>query len=345
MAFYGYPTSSPFGFAPSRSPFDDVYSYGEPDFSSYYSPSHHQQQRQAIAQRQALARKQQAMQQQRRRQEEAARRQHLEEAAYRRQLAQEEMYRRRNPLFGWGNPARYQSEDEEASDEGEGDGEEIEEQQPQPTPQRVHKSPSTAPPSPTPISSTSSSSTPPATSPAPHPTEEATSAPIEDDSDSVDTTFQSQVEAHNRRQEALSTLKSFTSHLDSLLSSYIPPATLSFQPNHTAKLAFSPTNAPFLALEDALISLLTKIDGVQSEGDVVVRKARKELVKRVEKELGRLDAKKAADWAKVSGEREEENDADSEESLSEGETDIGSNSSEETLLGDELVGDLHKVFW
>ena len=61
-------------------------------------------------------------------------------------------------------------------------------------------------------------------------------------------------------------------------------------------LLFTPRNAPLHGHEHALVKLLSKLDAVDSHEDDRIRKARKQLVKRIESELGVLDAKKVAVW-------------------------------------------------
>jgi hypothetical protein len=79
------------------------------------------------------------------------------------------------------------------------------------------------------------------------------------------------------------------------------PSQLSFQPKATIsspKLSFDSINAPVLAYDDYLVGLLTRLDGIQSEGNEIVRRTRKEIVRSVEAELEMLDQKKAEAWQK-----------------------------------------------
>ncbi|KAM0749349.1 hypothetical protein T439DRAFT_327065 [Meredithblackwellia eburnea MCA 4105] len=96
------------------------------------------------------------------------------------------------------------------------------------------------------------------------------------------------------RQSSLSTLYKLSQELETLRTNFHPPPVLEFQPGSTTKLAFTSGNAPFHAHEDALVKLLTKLDGVESNGDEVVRGERKKLVREVEKELEMLDGIKKA---------------------------------------------------
>jgi hypothetical protein len=118
-------------------------------------------------------------------------------------------------------------------------------------------------------------------------------------------------ESHSIRAQKLSTLASLTTSLASRRSSFTFPSTLDFTPPATVdpvdpvaptrspKLAFSSTNVPFLAYEDFLVGLLSKADDIQSAGDMVVRRGRKELVRAVERELRALDEGREAVWRRL----------------------------------------------
>jgi hypothetical protein len=116
---------------------------------------------------------------------------------------------------------------------------------------------------------------------------------------------------HLHRRQALSTLSSLGDSLSAQQSAFTLPSTLTFQPSPppssasdapaaapttAPKLAFQSSNAPFLAYEDFLVSLLSKIDAVSSGGDRSVKQARKALVKQVEGELKRLDEAREKAW-------------------------------------------------
>ncbi|CAE6416980.1 unnamed protein product [Rhizoctonia solani] len=73
---------------------------------------------------------------------------------------------------------------------------------------------------------------------------------------------------------------------------------LDFEPN-TSKLAYTPNNASLHGYEHALTGLLTQLDAVESYGDDGVRRARKEAVKMIEKELERLDGIKVEVWRRT----------------------------------------------
>ncbi|ORY92723.1 hypothetical protein BCR35DRAFT_6930 [Leucosporidium creatinivorum] len=119
---------------------------------------------------------------------------------------------------------------------------------------------------------------------------------------------------HLHRRQALSTLSSLGDSLSAQQAAFTLPSTLTFQPSPPSsttddqftsapvlaapKLAFQSSNAPFLAYEDFLVSLLSKIDAVSSGGDKSVKQARKALVKKVEGELKRLDEERERAWEK-----------------------------------------------
>ena len=98
-------------------------------------------------------------------------------------------------------------------------------------------------------------------------------------------------------------------------------------------LAFTRTNAPLLAYEDALLCLLSQIDSVESHGDAEVRRARKALVRRVEGELKRLDGVREAEWERQSGASGSENESGSEADTEEGEDQEMNSSDDEDVQG------------
>lgn len=70
-------------------------------------------------------------------------------------------------------------------------------------------------------------------------------------------------------------------------------------PSDPVTLAYSQANGSIHAYEQALNGLLTKLDAVETLGVAEVRAARKELVKRIEGALEKLDADKAEAWKKA----------------------------------------------
>lgn len=119
--------------------------------------------------------------------------------------------------------------------------------------------------------------------------------PIDDDQPSRQAAFLSA-----KRMRALSDLSTELSLKRQMFSF---PSQLGFQPKATIsspKLSFDSINAPVLAYDDYLVGLLTRLDSIQSEGDEIVRRTRKEIVRSVEAELEMLDQKKAEAWQKQS---------------------------------------------
>lgn len=98
--------------------------------------------------------------------------------------------------------------------------------------------------------------------------------------------------ASDPRQQRLAALERLSQQLSKLKQDFRPPTGLTFQRTATAanpKLDFEPLNAPVLGYDEALLKLMIALDGVESEGDVVVREARKKIVREVDRELARLD--------------------------------------------------------
>jgi hypothetical protein len=123
--------------------------------------------------------------------------------------------------------------------------------------------------------------------------------------------------AEDDRTAALSALSALADSFNTHQREFVSPSSLLFQrspspssaSSSTASddgrspsppLAFTSLNAPLLAYEDFLVRLLSQIDAVESHGDEDVRRARKELVRRVEGELRRLDETKEREWERQS---------------------------------------------
>ncbi|CAE6505428.1 unnamed protein product [Rhizoctonia solani] len=103
----------------------------------------------------------------------------------------------------------------------------------------------------------------------------------------------------NRSHSAISDiLKSFSD----LKTSFVFPEKLDFlnSPSDpdavTPKLAYTPNNAPLHQYEHLLTGLLTKLDAVESYGQESIRKARKDAVRLIERELEELDIGKLREW-------------------------------------------------
>ncbi|GAA5916684.1 hypothetical protein JCM6882_002266 [Rhodosporidiobolus microsporus] len=139
----------------------------------------------------------------------------------------------------------------------------------------------------------------------------AAAAPVDfAELDDAATVLQRHFRRHATRRTALSTLERLTADFESQQSSFSAPSALTFRSlpaaststsTSTPPLAYGGTNAPFLAYEHFLTTLLSKIDEVQSGGDRVIKAERKELVKRVEAELERLDRLKEEAWESQKG--------------------------------------------
>ncbi|KAH7345727.1 hypothetical protein B0J17DRAFT_48151 [Rhizoctonia solani] len=142
--------------------------------------------------------------------------------------------------------------------------------------------PSTTP-SPFPVPTTSSTPAPVSTSSEPEPTAEP------------EFEVEPQVDTAPSHAAVQSILSSFTT----LRSEFKFPTQLDFLPG-SSKLAYTTNNAPLHGYEHALTGLLTRLDAVESYGDDGVRRARKEAVKTIEKELERLDEMKAETWNRAS---------------------------------------------
>ncbi|KAG9112447.1 hypothetical protein FRC07_007902 [Ceratobasidium sp. 392] len=87
----------------------------------------------------------------------------------------------------------------------------------------------------------------------------------------------------------------------SLRSGFSFPSRLDFAPSSSSdpsKLAYTPNNAPIHQYEHVLTGLLTQLDAVESYGDEEVRRARRDAVKQIEKELAGLDERKMEEWRK-----------------------------------------------
>ncbi|KAG9118901.1 hypothetical protein FRC07_006343 [Ceratobasidium sp. 392] len=116
--------------------------------------------------------------------------------------------------------------------------------------------------------------------------------------DNAGTSESQQVDTSPSRKAVLDILSKFTT----LKSGFTFPASLDFLPTPegvstpTPKLAYTPNNAPLHQYEHLLTGLLTQLDAVESYGDAEVRKARKDAVKEIEKELEELDGRKVHEW-------------------------------------------------
>ncbi|KAG8747105.1 hypothetical protein FRC12_014148 [Ceratobasidium sp. 428] len=116
--------------------------------------------------------------------------------------------------------------------------------------------------------------------------------------DAIDDSQNQQIDTSPSRKAVVDILSKFAN----LKSSFTFPATLDFLPPPEGvlapapKLAYTPNNAPLHQYEHLLTGLLTQLDAVESYGDAEVRKARKDAVKEIEKELEELDGRKVNEW-------------------------------------------------
>ncbi|SCV74347.1 BQ2448_6779 [Microbotryum intermedium] len=135
--------------------------------------------------------------------------------------------------------------------------------------------------------------------------------------------LQRHYQAHLQRRKALASLSTLSAQFEARRSSFAVPQSLEFQPSPPSsehadstpndvapKLAYKSSNAPFLAYEDFLVNLLSKIDEVQSGGDRTIKSARKTLVKQIEAELKKLDQARDEAWEKVSSQPQPEKVSD-----------------------------------
>ncbi|KAF8596009.1 hypothetical protein BDV93DRAFT_528324 [Ceratobasidium sp. AG-I] len=134
------------------------------------------------------------------------------------------------------------------------------------------------------------------------------------------------------------TISRILSALATLRSDFTFPTQLDFAPSATSsspKLSFASSNAPVHQYEHQLTGLLTQLDAVESYGDGNVRKARKEAVKEVERELEELDGKKAETWRRVFGSEEAAEEVVEDSAPAEEVLDMEASQPEESTVVDE----------
>ncbi|OXB38361.1 hypothetical protein LQV05_006600 [Cryptococcus neoformans] len=107
---------------------------------------------------------------------------------------------------------------------------------------------------------------------------------------------------------SLASLASTEHQLATLKSSFNFPSQLSFahstRGSHPPPLLFNRLNAPYHAQTNALLQLLLQADSVESNGDIEVRNRRKEVVKKVQEEIAKLERQKDDMWTEIKGRRE-----------------------------------------
>ncbi|GAA5972510.1 hypothetical protein JCM8115_003145 [Rhodotorula mucilaginosa] len=144
------------------------------------------------------------------------------------------------------------------------------------------------------------------------------------------------------RTAALDALTKLAQDFTARRRAFVTPSSLSFQSasvstsnsssfgrSPTPPLAFESNNTPFLGYEDFLVSLLSRIDAVESHGIGEVKMARKNLVKEVEQELARLDDLKDQAWERLSASSSSSASALSEEEAGSA-SDAGSDDDEDS---------------
>ncbi|BGP24602.1 bcl-2 associated athanogene 3-like protein [Rhodotorula toruloides] len=171
---------------------------------------------------------------------------------------------------------------------------------PAPAPAAPEPASSTSEPVPSPSTSPSPAAVPPSTTPKPaEAVDEPAPAPSAEET--------SEATSGVDRQSALDAISALRADLESHQSAFVSPPELTFQSSmapdstpSTPPLSYGKSNTAFLAYEDYLVSLLSKIDAIESHGDEAVKQARKDLVRHVEKELDRLDELKDVEWERQS---------------------------------------------
>ncbi|WVQ76250.1 hypothetical protein IAR50_005915 [Cryptococcus sp. DSM 104548] len=144
---------------------------------------------------------------------------------------------------------------------------------------------------------------------------------------------------------SLSTLDDIQHRFESLRASFTFPEHLSFAKtspgSHAPPLLFDRNNSAYHAQVNALLQLLLQTDSINSGGEKAVRQKRKEVVKKVEDELERLERLRDDLWEDVKEKRERgeegELDAGNEKSWS----DTASVRSEETHSEETPVEETH----
>ncbi|ODN97196.1 hypothetical protein I350_08176 [Cryptococcus amylolentus CBS 6273] len=123
---------------------------------------------------------------------------------------------------------------------------------------------------------------------------------------------------------SLSTLDDIQHQFESLRANFTFPEYLSFardsRGSHSPPLLFNRINSAYHAQVNALLQLLLQTDSINSGGEKAVRQKRKEVVKKVEDEIERLEQLRDDLWEDVKERRERgeesEPDADQERSWS-----------------------------
>ncbi|WVW81719.1 hypothetical protein I302_103715 [Kwoniella bestiolae CBS 10118] len=116
---------------------------------------------------------------------------------------------------------------------------------------------------------------------------------------------------------SITALDSIESQLDTLRSSFQFPAKLSFAHSTSESISppllFNKTNSAYHTQANSYLQLLLKADGITSNGDKEIRKRRKELVSKVEKEIENLEKQKDEIWKEVKAKRDNGEESEPDE--------------------------------
>ncbi|KAK4047024.1 hypothetical protein OIO90_006345 [Microbotryomycetes sp. JL221] len=97
------------------------------------------------------------------------------------------------------------------------------------------------------------------------------------------------------RSAKLAALQRLYQRFDRLVAAFKFPHDVTFKDSATEfapKLDYAAPNVPVHAHEEALMKIMIELDGVESDGDLVIRDTRKKLVRMVEEQLTDLDQMK-----------------------------------------------------
>ncbi|GJJ09335.1 hypothetical protein Clacol_003557 [Clathrus columnatus] len=108
--------------------------------------------------------------------------------------------------------------------------------------------------------------------------------------------IQSFLRANLPRYKSLKTISSVAGEFEEVVDDFKFPSVLDFADSDVAKLLYTSKNAPVHLHEHTLLNFLSRLDSIDSRGDERVRVERKNLVKRIERELEKLDTGKTEAW-------------------------------------------------
>ncbi|KIR30067.1 hypothetical protein I307_00144 [Cryptococcus deuterogattii 99/473] len=151
---------------------------------------------------------------------------------------------------------------------------------------------------------------------------------------------------------SLSALQDIERQLAALQSGFTFPERLSFAHSvpgtHAPPLLFNRLNSPYHAQTNALLQLLLQADSIASNGESQVRRKRKELVKKVEDEIQKLEQQRDEKWEEVRERRlngEESEPENDDRSWSESSSESGKDvlDHEEVLVNRHAAGPTARV--